>query len=209
MAIVYSHTRLDNNTIFYIGIGKDLKRAYSKNSRNNHWNNIISKTDYKVNILFDNLNWEEACKKEVELISFYGRKDIKTGELVNMTNGGEGVKGHSEETIKKIVKAHKGRIQSKEEIIKRVNSRKGYIHTQETKNKMSKSKKGCVFTKEHIKNLSLSHLGKISSNAIITLDLSTGIYFDSFKNACERLNLKYKNEFAKMKRGTNNRLILI
>lgn len=209
MAIVYSHTRLDNNTIFYIGIGNEYKRAYCKYKRNNYWNNIVSKSDYKVDILFENLTWEDACKKEVELISLYGRKDMNKGSLVNMTDGGEGVKGHSQESIKKIVKAHKGRIQSEEEKLKRVNSRKGYIHTEETKNKMSKSKKGCVFTKEHIKNLSLSHLGQISSNGIITLDLSTGIYFDSFKNACERLNLKYKNEFAKMKRGTNNRLILI
>lgn len=209
MAVVYSHTRLDNNTIFYIGIGKDYKRAYSKYSRNNYWKNIVSKTDYKIDILFDNLTWDEACKKEIELISFYGRKDIKTGELANMTSGGDGVKGHSKETIKKIINIHKGRKQSKEEINKRINSRKGYIHSEETKNKMSKSKKGYVFSKEHIKNLSLSHLGKTTSNAVITLDLLTGIYFDSFRNACDRLNLKYKNEFSKMKRGTNTRLILI
>ena len=209
MAIVYSHTRLDNNTIFYIGIGNEYKRAYSKHSRNSYWNNIVSKTDYKVNILFENLTWDEACKKEVELISLYGRKDLKKGLLVNLTDGGDGVKGHSQETIDKITKVHIGRIHSESEILNRVNSRKGYIHSDETKNKMSISAKGRVFTEEHKKNLSLSHKGKESFNSIITLDLQTGIFFNSLKNACESLNLKYKTEHIRMKRGNNNRFILI
>lgn len=209
MAIVYSHTRLDNNTVFYIGIGNEYKRAYSKHSRNSYWNNIVSKTDYKVNILFENLTWDEACKKEVELISLYGRKDLKKGLLANLTDGGDGVKGHSQKTIDKIIKVHKGRIQSKEEILKRVNSRKGYVHSDETKNKMSSSAKGRLFTEEHLENLSLSHMGQKAWNSIITLDLFTGIYFDSLREACDLLNLKYKNEYARIKRGNNNRFILI
>lgn len=209
MAIVYSHTRLDNNTVFYIGIGNEYKRAYSKHSRNSYWNNIVSKTDYKVNILFENLTWDEACKKEVELISLYGRKDLKKGLLANLTDGGDGVKGHSQKTIDKITKVHKGRIQSKEEILKRVNSRKGYVHSDETKNKMSSSAKGRLFTEEHLENLSLSHMGQKAWNSIITLDLFTGIYFDSLREACDSLNLKYKNEYARIKRGNNNRFILI
>lgn len=185
MAIVYSHTRLDNNTIFYIGIGNEYKRAYSKHSRNFYWNNIVSKTDYKVDILFENLTWDEACKKEVELISLYGRKDLKKGLLVNLTEGGDGVKGHSQETIDKITKAHKGRIQSEEEKSKRNNSRKGYFHSEETKKKIG------------------------NSNGIITLDSYTGVFFNSFREACESLNLKHKAEHARMKRGNNNRFILI
>ena len=52
---VYSHTRLDNNEIFYIGIGvhrKDdkYKRAYKKD-RSLFWKNIVNKTNYSVNIL--------------------------------------------------------------------------------------------------------------------------------------------------------------
>jgi hypothetical protein len=209
MAIVYSHKRLDNNTIFYIGIGNTEKRAFSKHNRNKHWNNLIKKTDYKVEILFKDLSWKNACKKEVELISLYGRKDLNKGLLVNMTDGGDGVKGHSEESIKKIITAHKGKIHTKEQIQKRVDSRKGYIHSKETKLKMSDARIGIIFSDEHLKNLSLSHIGQTAWNGIITLDLFTGIYFDSLKKACDSLNLKYKNEYARMKRGNNNRLILI
>ena len=209
MAIVYSHTRLDNNTIFYIGIGNEYKRAYCKYKRNNYWNNIVSKSDYKVDILFENLTWEDACKKEVELISLYGRKDMNKGLLVNMTDGGEGVKGHSEESIKKIVKAHKGRIQSEEEKLKRINSRKEYKHSEETKDKIRLGNLGKTFSNEHLKNLSLSHIGKITHNAIITLDLNTGVFYDSLRSACNAINKKYKTEQATVKRGTNKRLILI
>ena len=95
MAIVYRHIRLDKNEPFYIGIGEDPQRPYDrcKSSRNNHWMNIIKKTEYRVDILFDDLTWEEACEKEKEFIKLYGRKDLGTGTLVNLSDGGEGTPG--------------------------------------------------------------------------------------------------------------------
>lgn len=92
MAYVYRHIRLDKNEPFYIGIGKDAtyKRAYqcSKTKRSEFWHNIAIK-GYEVEILMDNLTWEQACEKEIEFISIYGRKDLGQGTLVNLTNGGE------------------------------------------------------------------------------------------------------------------------
>ena len=61
---VYRHIRLDKNEPFYIGIGKTEKRAYEKIKRNQFWQNVIAKTDYDVEILFDNLSWEDAGEKE-------------------------------------------------------------------------------------------------------------------------------------------------
>jgi hypothetical protein len=89
MAYVYRHIRLDKNEPFYIGIGKNETRAFEKKSRNKYWYNI-SKNGYEVDILFSDLSWEDACKKEQEFIDLYGRKDLKSGTLVNLTNGGEG-----------------------------------------------------------------------------------------------------------------------
>ena len=97
MAYVYRHIRLDKNVPFYIGIGSDsdYKRAYQlKNSRRNPiWNKIISKTDIEIEILIDNLTYEEAILKEIEFINLYGRLNINTGTLSNLTYGGEGTKG--------------------------------------------------------------------------------------------------------------------
>jgi len=91
MAIVYRHRRIDTNEIFYIGIGKNKSRAYqkSKSKRSTFWLNIVNKTDYQVEIIAEELTWEEACELEIFLINEYGRKDLGTGSLVNMSEGGE------------------------------------------------------------------------------------------------------------------------
>lgn len=94
MAYVYRHIRLDKNEPFYIGISNindDYKRAHKKTCRNKHWTNIIKNTNYDVDILIDDLTIEQAKEKEKEFISLYGRVDLGTGCLVNLTDGGEGI----------------------------------------------------------------------------------------------------------------------
>jgi hypothetical protein len=90
MAYVYRHIRLDTNKVFYVGIGNDLKyqRSKSKYNRNKHWHNVVNKTPIRIDILFDEINYEEAKNKEIEFISLYGRRDFGIGTLVNMTGGG-------------------------------------------------------------------------------------------------------------------------
>jgi hypothetical protein len=94
---VYVYLR-ENGAPYYIGKGK-LDRAYIKNKR-------IKPPPDKSRILIPlrNLTNEQACYNEVEYIKYYGRKDLGTGILRNMTNGGEGAPGRvlSEETKKKI-----------------------------------------------------------------------------------------------------------
>lgn len=143
MAYVYRHIRKDLNVPFYIGIAKDIKRAYSKTHRNIHWNNIISKTDYEIEILFDEIEYEYAKEKEIEFISLYKRK-IDGGTLCNITLGGDGVLGikHTEEAKMKMSVSNKGKIISEEHknIISKFH--KGKKLSEETKNKMSKSALG-------------------------------------------------------------------
>lgn len=93
MAYVYRHIRLDKNEPFYIGIGSDpvFKRAKERARRSSFWKKIIAKTDYKIEIIFDGIDYDYAKKKEIEFISMYGRLDLKTGTLVNLTSGGDGI----------------------------------------------------------------------------------------------------------------------
>lgn len=95
MAYVYTYTRLDKNEIFYVGIGSDskYKRAKNLSLRTDYFKKIINKSEYKLDIVFDDLTREEACLKEIELIALYGRKDLGIGTLINFTDGGEGRKG--------------------------------------------------------------------------------------------------------------------
>lgn len=151
MIIVYRHRRLDTNEIFYVGIGKTKKRAYNKYNRSKFWKSIINKTDYSVEIISEVDTWELACELEQFLIQEYGRRDLGTGPLVNMTDGGEGALGlkHSDRTKDKLSKANKGKPSnfkgkklSKEHKSKISETKKGYKHSEEAKLKMSEARKG-------------------------------------------------------------------
>jgi hypothetical protein len=87
---LYRHIRLDKNEVFYIGISSNKKRPFSRFSRNKYWNNIIKITDWKVEIVIDNLSRKEIEEKEIEFIKLYGRKDLGLGTLCNLTDGGTG-----------------------------------------------------------------------------------------------------------------------
>lgn len=87
--ILYRHIRLDKNEPFYIGIGTNLSRAHARTGRNDIWNKIVAKTDYKVQIIFNELSRSEACEKEIEFIKMYGKITDDTGCLANITPGGD------------------------------------------------------------------------------------------------------------------------
>ena len=64
--VVYRHIRNDTNNVFYIGIGNE-KRPYRKDGRNKHWNNIVNKTDYSIEILCKNISVSDAKELEIFL----------------------------------------------------------------------------------------------------------------------------------------------
>jgi group I intron endonuclease len=134
MAIVYEHLRNDTNEVFYVGIGKNDKRAYSKCDRNLYWHNTVNKHGYTINIIHRDISWKDACEIEKELIAKYGRKNLGLGNLVNRTDGGDGILGlvHSEETRKKMSEAKKG---EKHYLF-------GKTISEETRKKMSEAQKG-------------------------------------------------------------------
>ena len=151
MAYLYRHIRLDKNEPFYIGISNNSDnyyRAGHKSSRNKIWKGIVGKSEYRSEIILDNLSWEEACKKEVEFIVLYGRIIDNTGTLCNLTEGGEGntgaipwnkgVKGivkASQSTKDKMSLIHKGKVLSESHKQKIGNANKNI--SEETRKKLS------------------------------------------------------------------------
>ena len=124
---VYAYLRKDG-TPYYIGKGKD-NRAYAKNHRS------FPKDLARIIFLERNLTEIGALALERRYIEWYGRKDQKTGCLINLTDGGESTSGwimpievkqkisltkkgskpwnlgkpHSEKTRQKLIEAHKTR----------------------------------------------------------------------------------------------------
>ena len=91
---VYIHRKKTNNEIYYVGKGRN-KRAWvlSQSARNPLWNKIHKKHGTTVEIVLNNLTEFQAHSLERELILFYGRRNINTGSLANLTDGGEGTVG--------------------------------------------------------------------------------------------------------------------
>lgn len=97
---LYRHIRLDKNEVFYVGIGTkklistgkfkdEYNRAFDRSKRSAFWKRIIDKTDYKVEIILESNSRGFTEEKEKEFIALYGRINLGTGILCNLTNGGE------------------------------------------------------------------------------------------------------------------------
>jgi hypothetical protein len=172
--VVYRHIRQDTNEVFYIGIGSK-KRAYSKHGRNKWWNRIVDKTNYRVDILFDDMTWEQACEKEKEFIELYGRKDLGLGTLVNHTNGGDGTLGvkMSEKNKIKMSQLHKGKKRGpmSEETKRKLSEIRRNI-SDETKQKISNSKKGKQLSDYH--KLRIKQ-GATNKRIVLQIDLDGNI----------------------------------
>jgi len=162
MALVYRHLK-PSGEVFYIGIGSSKKRAYSKSCRNKHWIHTVNKYGYEVQILTNNIDIEFAREIEVNLISYYGRMDLKKGTLVNKTDGGEGFKNMSLDE----------RLKRKERITEYNKTTKDYSFTQNENYKL---------------NMRNSCLGKNNKKII---DINTKQTFNSLREASELNKINY------------------
>jgi hypothetical protein len=104
----YAYLREDG-TPYYIGKGKGSRVVSKHKRRKGSLIPIPNKDRILILKTFDNEN--EAFKHEIYMIFVLGRKNIGTGILRNLTDGGEGVSGykHSEETKRKQSISHIGK----------------------------------------------------------------------------------------------------
>ena len=157
---LYRHIRLDNNEVFYVGVGTKYmdkrkknatpyRRAFIQSLRSKFWKNIVAKTSFYVEIICESDSYEFIEEKEKEFIALYGRKDLGTGTLCNLTDGGKGQRKVHNRTL---TDDHKKKISE---------SRIGAKFSDEHRKKMSQAKKnnpvtpwkGKTFSEEHKQNL--------------------------------------------------------
>jgi hypothetical protein len=141
----YAYLREDR-TLYYIGKGKG-NRAYNQHKRKGKGFLPIPPKN-RIIFLKQNLTEEQAFRHEKYMIAVFGRKDLGTGILLNLSNGGEGPSGaipwninksHQLETIEKIRKKAIGRIMSKNARLQMSKSHIGKRHPEEVKKKYHKS----------------------------------------------------------------------
>jgi len=195
MAIVYQHIRPDKNEIFYVGIGKTIKRAYTTKGRNKLWQAIVKRNpDYIINIIYDNLTWEEACKIEVELIERIGRINTGTGTLCNLTDGGEGVLGVVQSTYTRLKRSLSLSGENNPnfgkplpEWHKEIN-RNVQLGKKHSKERIEKMKKAITGQKRQFSEEGMQKLKNVVSKQVI--DTKTNKIFKNIKEAALYLNMK-------------------
>ena len=181
--VIYRHLK-PNGEVFYIGIGSE-KRAYQKNPRSDFWKRVVSIHGYEVQILKSDLTWEDACELEILLISWYGRRNLNTGTLVNMTEGGDGSVGYSP---------------SEESRRSRSEKMKGVPKSEKARKNMNKSKIGKSISEEHRLKCKLSNAKKV-------INIETGEIYTSVQDLIKISNFTsaqlYDRLGGRLKNKTN------
>lgn len=115
---IYEDLKFDYEP-FYVGKGKNKRYKDHFLLRNNIENHFYHKLNKMINegfqpdviIIMDNLNENDAFLYEMNTIKKIGRKNVNTGPLTNLTEGGEGSSGRvcEEKTKLKISLSNTGK----------------------------------------------------------------------------------------------------
>ena len=184
---VYRHRRLDTFEIFYVGISKVKSRCRNRSTRNKIWKDIINKTKYSVEIIQENLSHSDACELEIFLVQSYGRINLNTGTLSNLTDGGEGGLSPSKERREELSKKSRERVWTEESRKKLSDSRlnKSLSAYQLLKvREAALKRRGIKFSEEHKLKMS-----KNSHAAKKVIDTNTGIIYNSATEVSKKFSI--------------------
>ncbi|RWX22083.1 hypothetical protein EHH54_39465 [Rhizobium leguminosarum] len=162
---VYAWTRPDTGHVFYVGKGHGKRDKSPK--ANPIFKRIVAKLKAAgllpiISRIHENLSEAEAFSHEMEEILRFGRIDLGTGTLANLTAGGEGPAGvvHSEETRQKRSRSLLGKVKSQEHRDNISAAVTGRVKTPEHLEKIARKRRGTKASEETLAKMSASQSGK-------------------------------------------------
>ena len=189
---VYLHRRLSDNKPFYVGKGKG-RRAWIASSRNVKWQRTVAKHGLVVEMLFEDLDEQEAFRVEIDCIL-----ELRSFgyNLCNITNGGEGCSGHklSEAHKDKISKRQKGRVKSEQERMNISKSQKGKAQPDGTRRALLEANLGKNQTEETKRKraLKLKEVGTCNDRNIYVFFSKCDVFIGTRKELSEYSNIELK-----------------
>lgn len=197
------------NEPFYVGKGKHrgtsrfrdhLRLAMQEPEKGNRHKNyticqiLEAKQIPDFRIVFTADNESAVLQKEVELIKQYGRRDLGTGCLTNMTDGGDGTSG--------IIMSNELREKKRQRMSGQGNHMYGRSRTKEERDTISKTRKERIeagliviqHSEAHKEKLRLDNPGgRAAAQPILQIDPSTGMVLKRHESALQAGKFLNKN----------------
>lgn len=189
---------------FYVGKGKGKRYKYHLKEAtgiidkrtNSHKTNRIKKiirlgSFPETKIVFRTDDENEAFSKEKELIKLYGRRDLGTGCLTNLTEGGDGVSGHKVSIETRLLQSELSRGSN--------NNMYGKKHSKEAIRIMKEKRRARKFIYHHTEEwkeyLRKNNPGRITSKPICQFNIEGNLvnYWSSCNKAAKALNCNRTN----------------
>ena len=194
---------------------REAQKIINHKTGNKHKRNTIIKIlkegynlDYKI--VFETYDESLAFEEEKRLISLYGRRDLKTGILTNLTDGGDGIGSGW-------VMPQWLRDLRRDKMVGRNNFMYGKNHSESSKQKMSSTKKRKFqsgelvqhkHSQEHKDKLKTDNAGgKSVEKPVFQIDPTTGnvlAQYSSAQVAAKTLNGVYQDATRTRGRGHSN-----
>lgn len=218
---IYRHIRPDTNEIFYIGKGNITTKGHGirhleKHGRNKFWKSIVAKNNgnYLSEIIFYCETEEEVNAKEIEYIAFYGRRNLKKGTLCNLTDGADGSTGImvTDATKKKLSDTFSG--EGHPNFGKKLSEETCRRKSESLKNSPLnlRGKKLPEWWKDRIRQTKIGDqnpmFGKQSPRARKIIDTSTGVTYNSIKEAAEATPYQFQYISAMLRGDKKNKTTL-
>jgi len=195
MYYTYAYLRKTDKTPYYIGKGQK-RRMFAEHWRGN--GSFTPKDKDRIIILKYFVDEIEAYKHEMYMIAVLGRKDLGTGILINISDGGEGSSNVSQRTRELISKAHKGKVYNEETRRKISESHMGkkmpdYLkkHYSEIYSGEGNPNYGKKHSPETLKKISAATRGKNLKTRWYITPNGDKIKIDNLREYCEKNNLNH------------------